>query len=166
MDSRRFTPEDLLQDFYKKIKGIEKVFKQNDIKKLYKNHQYILTELELDFLYKNYTHTMIVFLSSTDSPESAFNPDNNYRTPEEAEIDIDDTKEAIREAEALGLIHSGMSRLDMLAAVMKYKNSICHTCKKRTICLCPCKAIRYCNKECQKADWKNHKQVCTFNKKK
>ncbi|KAI0951500.1 hypothetical protein AcW1_008534 [Taiwanofungus camphoratus] len=26
-----------------------------------------------------------------------------------------------------------------------------------------CKAVKYCSKECQKADWKNHKQVCQNN---
>lgn len=157
--------ERLLQDFWERIEGIEQLFRKKDIKKLYKDRNPPLSESELDFLYKNYTDNMSTFLSLTDEPNSVFNPDN-YRTLEEAKLNEEDTKAAIQEATALGLINSSMSRIDALAIVVKYKNSICAICPKRTNNRCACKSIRYCSKACQKSDWENHKKVCTSKLKK
>jgi len=46
---------------------------------------------------------------------------------------------------------------------------ICYKCKKRPECslimMCACKKVPYCGKDCQKADWKNHKKICPFSKK-
>jgi hypothetical protein len=158
------THERLLQDFWERIEGVEKVFRKKDIGRLYKGRDPPISKSELNFLYKNYTHNMSTFLSSTDDPNSVFNPDN-YRTLEEAKLDEDDTKAAIREAHDLGLINGSMSRIEALAIVVKYKNSICAICPKRTINRCGCKSIRYCSKACQKSDWKNHKLFCTVKKK-
>ena len=44
---------------------------------------------------------------------------------------------------------------------------ICYGCKKRievSPMMCMCKKIPYCGKECQIADWKNHKKICPFSK--
>ena len=157
--------EELLQDFWEKIKYLKQVFSKKDIKKLYKDRNPPLSESELDFLYKSYTDNMSVFLSSTDATDSLFNPDN-YRTLEDTEIAIEDTKEAIREAHALGLINRSMSRMEALAIVVKYQNSRCCICKNRTTYKCSCKSVKYCSKECQALDWKNHKKVCTSKLKK
>lgn len=165
MDSdHNIANERLLQDFWERIEGIEQVFRKKDIKRLYKDRNSPLSESELDFLYKNYTDNMSAFLSLTGDPNSAFNPDT-YRTLEEAKLDEEDTKVAIREAHDLGLINSSMSRIEALSIVVKYKNSICAICPKRTINRCACKSIRYCSQLCQKSDWKNHKLFCTARKK-
>jgi hypothetical protein len=40
----------------------------------------------------------------------------------------------------------------------------CFTCKAHTVleCCSKCQAVQYCSKSCQKADWKQHKQICQF----
>lgn len=159
--------KELLQDFWKRIGGVEKVFRKKDIKKLYKDRDPPLSELELDFLYKSYTDNMSVFLSSTDVPDSLFNTDN-YRTLEEAKLNEEDTKAAVQEASALGLINRSMHRMEALAIVVKYQKSCCDKCKKRKIDLqrCPCNTVRYCNQECQRDHWVEHKKVCTAKSKK
>lgn len=156
---------DLLQDFYKKIEYLEKVFTKRDIKKLYKSRNPPLSELELDFLYKNYNNLLIERLSLASERDSPFNP-NNYRTLEDTEITTKNTKEAICEAEALGLINSSMPRIEAFAILIKYINSKCYMCEKRTNNRCACKSVIYCSKECQKSDWENHKKVCKCRKKK
>jgi hypothetical protein len=158
------THEELLQDFWERIEGVKTVFAKRDIKKLYKGRASPLSESELNFLYKNYTDNMSAFLLSTDDPNSVFNPDN-YRILEEAKLDEEDTKAAIREAHDLGLINHSMSRIEALAIVVKYKNSVCAICPKRTINRCACKSIRYCSKACQTLDWEKHKLFCTARKK-
>lgn len=45
----------------------------------------------------------------------------------------------------------------------KQLNGVCHTCKKTqpkmTMCG-KCKYTNYCSRECQKLDWKEHKNIC------
>jgi hypothetical protein len=40
----------------------------------------------------------------------------------------------------------------------------CFTCNAHTVldCCSKCQAVQYCSKSCQKADWKQHKQICQF----
>jgi len=154
---------ELLQDFWERIKGVEKVFTKKDIKKLYKGRAPPLSESELDFLYKNYTDRMSVFLSSTDSSDSVYNPDR-YRTSEETEIAAEGTRGIICKLSALGLINSRMPRIEALAIVMKYKDSKCVICEEMAPLCCSCKAVKYCSKACQKSDWANHKKTCEFKK--
>jgi len=41
---------------------------------------------------------------------------------------------------------------------------VCQHCgsNPRKLQPCPCREVFYCNKECQKADWKTHKRTCTL----
>ena len=39
--------------------------------------------------------------------------------------------------------------------------SLCGAVSQTTLRRCPCGDVRYCNKECQKADWRAHKLVCS-----
>ena len=42
------------------------------------------------------------------------------------------------------------------------KPDVCGTCGTRGAPLkCPCKAVFYCNTECQRAQWGEHRRVCT-----
>lgn len=159
--------ERLLQDFWERIEGVEQVFRKKDIKRLYKDRNPPLSKSELDFLYKNYTDNMSAFLSLTDEPNSVFNP-NTYRTLEEAKLNEEDTKAAIQEAHDLGLINRSMHRMEALAIVVKYQKNCCDKCKKRKIDLqrCPCNTVKYCNRECQRDHWADHKKVCTAKSKK
>uniref|UniRef100_A0A6C0I1F9 MYND-type domain-containing protein n=1 Tax=viral metagenome TaxID=1070528 RepID=A0A6C0I1F9_9ZZZZ len=165
MDSDRTTEnEELLQDFWKRIKDIKKVFRKKDIKKLYKGIGQPLSESQLGFLYEKYNDRMSEFLSSTDDPDSVYNPDR-YRSSEEKEIVAEDLRDIIRKLHTLGLINSCMSRMEALAIVMKYKDSKCFICEEIAPLCCSCKAVKYCSKACQKSDWKNHKELCTAKKK-
>jgi hypothetical protein len=40
----------------------------------------------------------------------------------------------------------------------------CFTCKVHTVldCCSNCQAVQYCSNSCQKADWKQHKEICQF----
>jgi hypothetical protein len=40
----------------------------------------------------------------------------------------------------------------------------CFTCNAHTVldCCSKCQAVQYCSKSCQKADWKQHKQICQY----
>lgn len=149
----------LLQDFWERIKGVEKVFRKKDIKALYKDKP--LSKSELDFLYKSYVDGMSAVLSSTDSPDSLYNPDR-YRTPEETEIATKNVRDIISKLCALGVINRSMPRMEALAIVMKYKDSECFICKEIAPLCCSCKDVKYCSKACQKADWANHKTTCSF----
>jgi MYND finger len=38
-------------------------------------------------------------------------------------------------------------------------------CHNKATLQCSCRSVRYCSRECQKADWKKHKVTCEFKKK-
>lgn len=44
---------------------------------------------------------------------------------------------------------------------MEMSNSNCEVCGKKSTSTCgKCKLTRYCSKECQRKDWKKHKNLC------
>ena len=45
------------------------------------------------------------------------------------------------------------------------RNKCDHCAKPSATMQCPCKNARYCDKTCQKGDWKGHKISCSFSKK-
>lgn len=36
----------------------------------------------------------------------------------------------------------------------------CSLCDKAAFMTCPCKTVRYCSRECQRANWRRHKKTC------
>jgi hypothetical protein len=92
--------------------------------------------------------------------------------------------DAAKGIETLGFYHKGMDKIvilvtstmaDQKLAMMSYAAlhgvaitdvKICGHCGKAAadgheLKKCPCKAVRYCGDECQKAHWSHHKTSCT-----
>ena len=42
------------------------------------------------------------------------------------------------------------------------KWSPCNRCNKHATMKCPCKSVAYCSNECQRLEWPNHRQTCTY----
>jgi len=46
-------------------------------------------------------------------------------------------------------------------------DSVCNRCLKVAAKKCAnCETVRYCSRECQRRDWKEHKRICESNKRK
>jgi len=89
---------------------------------------------------------------SADYRRMFYNKDN--RTPNQVEMKmIKELNEVSRNhvQTLLGSHHKGMT-----------KHRWCMVCKqdKQECKWCVCKTVRYCGRECQAKDWKEHKKVC------
>jgi hypothetical protein len=161
------------QDFLKNALSLEynlkRILKKKDIKNLYKEKNPPLTELELDFLYKRYNDKKYDMYLDRNLYDLLDQPDHDQPDHDQSDQDQPkkkqsynhDTMNAVREAYSTGIVNESMLYIDRIRIINKYMKSICHICEKRTTFLCSiCKIVRYCSKECQRIDWKKHKEKC------
>lgn len=59
--------------------------------------------------------------------------------------------------------HTEIQLRETIETVLSLWEKTCDVCGEAAKLRCgECKGVRYCSKECQKKDWKNHKQRCAF----
>jgi hypothetical protein len=154
--------QDLCANFNKRL---EKMFireghiilSKKQIKKMYKTIPYyngnIITDEDIDSLYKYYESKMATLA------ENLYNKLGFLESIDTQGV----LKECVKTMDELKTIGvTGSSFLEDTVKAFKYKMiDRCFVCNNHTKNVCSkCMKTKYCSKECQKSDWKNHKPKC------
>lgn len=54
--------------------------------------------------------------------------------------------------------------IDLYKYLNALNKKICYVCNKKSKSQCPNCDTKYCSRECQNIDWKQHKKICVGNK--